>query len=173
MSGLCRSNPGALAQAPGPNAAFGGPKPACEMQMGTTTYNPGAQAPQHTKGTLKMSMSKQDFIALADMVRNHNRYTSTPFTSEQMDALAGFCRSQNAAFKRERWIGYIAGSNGPSGGSIKAPKAAKRDTACEGGCGKVRSVICSDSPAQWLCFDCSQARADDRAQRRAESGHAQ
>ena len=29
-----------------------------------------------------------------------------------------------------------------------------KDSPCSGGCGKVRSILCSDSPAQWLCFDC-------------------
>src|SRR5271157_4773320 len=30
----------------------------------------------------------------------------------------------------------------------------KRDTQCQGGCGKVRSILCSDSPADWLCNEC-------------------
>ena len=30
----------------------------------------------------------------------------------------------------------------------------KNDTPCQGGCGKVRSILCSDSPADWLCNDC-------------------
>ena len=30
----------------------------------------------------------------------------------------------------------------------------KRDTPCQGGCGKVRSILYSDSPADWLCNDC-------------------
>ena len=29
-----------------------------------------------------------------------------------------------------------------------------KDTQCQGGCGKVRSILCSDSPADWLCNDC-------------------
>jgi hypothetical protein len=29
-----------------------------------------------------------------------------------------------------------------------------KDTPCQGGCGKVRSILCSDSPADWLCNDC-------------------
>lgn len=33
-----------------------------------------------------------------------------------------------------------------------------RDTNCQGGCGKVRSVLCSDSPADWLCDDCRKKR---------------
>jgi hypothetical protein len=34
-----------------------------------------------------------------------------------------------------------------------ANKTAK-DTPCQGGCGKVRSILCSDSPTDWLCNDC-------------------
>jgi len=29
-----------------------------------------------------------------------------------------------------------------------------KDTQCQGGCGKVRSILFSDSPADWLCNDC-------------------
>lgn len=29
-----------------------------------------------------------------------------------------------------------------------------RNIPCQGGCGKVRSILCSDSPADWLCNDC-------------------
>jgi hypothetical protein len=29
-----------------------------------------------------------------------------------------------------------------------------KDTLCQGGCGKVRSILYSDSPADWLCYDC-------------------
>ena len=29
-----------------------------------------------------------------------------------------------------------------------------KDTQCQGGCGKVRSILCSDSPTDWLCNDC-------------------
>ncbi len=29
-----------------------------------------------------------------------------------------------------------------------------KDTLCQGGCGKVRSILFSDSPADWLCNDC-------------------
>ena len=30
----------------------------------------------------------------------------------------------------------------------------KNDTLCQGGCGKVRSILCSDTPADWICNDC-------------------
>ena len=29
-----------------------------------------------------------------------------------------------------------------------------KDTQCQGGCGKVRSILCSDSPTDWLCYEC-------------------
>ena len=80
-----------------------------------------------------MSMSKQDFIALADAIREHNRYvdarsaTSTPtahspFNAGHLEVLASFCKRQNSAFMPDRWTGYIAGENGPSGGTIKAKR---------------------------------------------------
>jgi hypothetical protein len=65
-----------------------------------------------------MAMSKQDFIALADAVRT----SSEPFTPAQLDTLASFCKRQNSAFMRERWVGYIQGENGPGGGSVKPSK---------------------------------------------------
>jgi hypothetical protein len=67
-------------------------------------------------------MSKQDFIALANVVRLHNSgnpFDRFEFTADQVSTLANFCEGQNPNFNRERWLGYIAGTNGPSGGSIK------------------------------------------------------
>jgi hypothetical protein len=76
-----------------------------------------------------MAMSKKDFIALADAIREHNavleRYGKgkfTPFSPDQINTLADFCRSQNARFMRERWLGYISGENGKNGGAIR-PKS--------------------------------------------------
>lgn len=57
-----------------------------------------------------MSMSKKDFIALADEIRHDG------LTPEQLDSLASFCKRQNSNFMKDRWLGYIAGTNGPSGG---------------------------------------------------------
>ena len=59
-----------------------------------------------------MSMSKKDFVALADAVRADNTAWHT------IEALADFCRAQNPRFDRERWVGYITGKCGPSGGRI-------------------------------------------------------
>lgn len=59
-------------------------------------------------------MTKKHFIALADHIRQH----PTQFDDRRLDILADFCESQNPRFKRERWIGYINGTNGPCGGRI-------------------------------------------------------
>lgn len=69
-----------------------------------------------------MSMSKQDFVALADAIREHNRYEGDKFTDEQLNTLAMFCRGQNSAFMQDRWLDYIVGKCGKNGGAIKAPK---------------------------------------------------
>ena len=65
-----------------------------------------------------MSMSKKDFIALADFLKAR---TITPnnggtFTPYQIEQLADFCQWQNSNFNRERFIAYINGECGPSGG---------------------------------------------------------
>lgn len=66
-----------------------------------------------------MGMTKQDFIALADTIRDHNtRKPGLRFKHYHINAIADFCRSRNPRFNRERWLGYIAGTNGPNGGSL-------------------------------------------------------
>jgi hypothetical protein len=67
-------------------------------------------------------MTKKTFIALADSIREHNVVSGnntdyTAFTTNQIEALADFCQSQNSNFNRDRFLGYIAGTNGPSGGA--------------------------------------------------------
>jgi hypothetical protein len=63
-------------------------------------------------------MSKKHFIALADAIREWNAvYKEQGFTPFQIDRLALFCEKQNSNFKRERWLGYIAGTNGKNGGA--------------------------------------------------------
>ena len=61
-----------------------------------------------------MSMSKQDFIALADVIR-----ADGSFSTDQIEALAQFCRAQNYRFMADRWYGYIAGNCGKNGGKVK------------------------------------------------------
>jgi hypothetical protein len=60
-------------------------------------------------------MGKKQFIALADVIRAADRLSS--FSDYQISILAAFCEAQNPRFNRERWLGYIAGTNGPSGGA--------------------------------------------------------
>jgi hypothetical protein len=66
-----------------------------------------------------MSMSKRNFINLADAIRT--LITSDDGSSVEMAAvietLADFCQSQNPNFKRERWLDYVAGNCGPNGGA--------------------------------------------------------
>ena len=69
-------------------------------------------------------MTKKNFIALADSIREVNArsrrengsYTPEHFSPANVAALADFCQSQNPNFNRERWLGYIAGENGKNGG---------------------------------------------------------
>jgi len=72
------------------------------------------------------TMTKKHFIALADSIREHNKVKRNvfgvnaermTFNTEQIDALADFCAQQNSNFNRERWLGYIAGTNGKNGGA--------------------------------------------------------
>jgi hypothetical protein len=69
-------------------------------------------------------MTKKDFIALADMIREHNKAykdsarVDVQFGPHQINCLANFCSLQNPAFMRERWLGYIAGTNGKNGGKV-------------------------------------------------------
>lgn len=78
-----------------------------------------------------MSMSKQDFIALADAIKDHNAMAgnnslaqlgselNSPFNPAHLNVIAIFCKRQNSAFNRDRWFDYIAGECGPSGGKVK------------------------------------------------------
>ena len=67
-------------------------------------------------------MSKKHFIALADSIIDYNtdapNIGHTPFNGRQLELLAAFCGQQNPRFDRERWLGYIQGTNGPSGGRV-------------------------------------------------------
>ena len=71
-------------------------------------------------------MTKQHFIALADMVRRANSIVSSDtgdtvehFTHHAISELADFCAAQNPAFNRARWLAYVAGDCGPNGGTVK------------------------------------------------------
>jgi hypothetical protein len=72
-----------------------------------------------------MSMSKRDFIALADAIRDSNQrfesgaITAQRFSEEHCCVLADFCKAANPNFKRDRWLDYIAGNCGKNGGAVK------------------------------------------------------
>jgi hypothetical protein len=57
-----------------------------------------------------MSLSKKDFIDLADRLRG--RF----LPDEIRDVLIDFCKSQNSQFDKNRWLGYLNGECGPNGG---------------------------------------------------------
>jgi hypothetical protein len=68
-------------------------------------------------------MTKKHFIALADAIRVHQEKQYRNGVIEQapylIDTLADFCAGQNPRFNRDRWIGYIQGTNGKNGGKVK------------------------------------------------------
>jgi hypothetical protein len=84
----------------------------------------------------RLAMTKKQFIALADVVRSAKPRTPNPKRADlserwkgfdegmhdewemMRDRLADFCASQNGKFDRARWLGYIAGDNGPNGGKV-------------------------------------------------------
>jgi len=66
-----------------------------------------------------MSMSKKDFIALADAFRSLPQDAATWDRTEVLVRLRDFCTAQNGAFKPDRWIDYLLGKCGPNGGAIK------------------------------------------------------
>jgi hypothetical protein len=66
-------------------------------------------------------MSKKDFIALADAL-NESRpmfdAVRTKQWAQDVGTIRQVCAKANPQFNSERWLGYIAGTNGPSGGKI-------------------------------------------------------
>lgn len=65
-------------------------------------------------------MSKKHFIALADAIIAHNaRPGNTKFTEDQLNTLVRFMAGENPRFDSGRWLGYIEGKNGPSGGKVE------------------------------------------------------
>ena len=61
-------------------------------------------------------MTKKNFIALADYIKDARQYCPA-FTDQQIGHLANFCHSQNPAFNRTRWLAYVNGTGGPNGGA--------------------------------------------------------
>ncbi|MFZ1074779.1 MAG: hypothetical protein WAN50_00165 [Minisyncoccia bacterium] len=66
-------------------------------------------------------MSKKDFIALADAIKEHNRTSiqANHFQPAHLATLASFCKGVNYNFMQSRWLDYIAGQCGPNGGTPK------------------------------------------------------
>ena len=61
-------------------------------------------------------MSKKHFIALALVVRG--MLSRGEISDNGIKALADFCRDQNSAFMRERWVDFIYGRCGSNGGRV-------------------------------------------------------
>jgi len=79
----------------------------------------------------RLAMTKKHFIELADVIRkqkpifvdgdSHKRGGEYLAGRLEMwewmrDRIADFCATQNSRFDRARWLGYVAGDNGPNGG---------------------------------------------------------
>lgn len=78
-----------------------------------------------------MAMSKKDFIALADAIRESAATGQGQLASEvvlwsrnHLRVLADFMHTQNPRFNENRWFGYLYGECGPNGGSVKKSKVA-------------------------------------------------
>jgi hypothetical protein len=63
-----------------------------------------------------MSMSKKDFVALADHLKEYRDQV----TPDIQLALICFCREANPNFMPDRWVNYLNGKCGKNGGKIKA-----------------------------------------------------
>ncbi len=63
------------------------------------------------------AMSKKDFIALADAIKN-----MSVGPEEKRNIAEGLCstlRASNPRFMKDRFMGYVMGENGPGGGAVK------------------------------------------------------
>jgi hypothetical protein len=75
------------------------------------------QAQGKEAGNKLSAMSKKDFIALADAIKN-----MSVGPDEKRNIAEGLCstlRASNPRFMKERFMGYVMGENGPSGGAVK------------------------------------------------------
>lgn len=69
-------------------------------------------------------MSKRDFIVIAEALRQTKPKDGAALDShaqwqQDCNAIADVLRGTNPRFLRERWLGFIDGTNGPSGGRGK------------------------------------------------------
>lgn len=70
-------------------------------------------------------MTKKHFIALADAFRSEKpgeNWDPNKRVQWELDvkAVANVCAQFNPRFNRERWLGYIAGTNGKNGGEVQS-----------------------------------------------------
>lgn len=65
-----------------------------------------------------MTMTKKHFISLAAAIRDNRKV----YSEAVIRKLAAWCWSENQDFNESRWLSYIAGECGPSGGRIKPPR---------------------------------------------------
>lgn len=75
-----------------------------------------------------MPMTKKDFIALADALRERYPHVRDINSPEESDIRSGYdlaievihdkLVSMFTRFNGERWVGYIRGENGPNGGRV-------------------------------------------------------
>jgi hypothetical protein len=70
------------------------------------------------EGILAEGPSNKDYVALADHIKMHNSITAPEnhFNDTHLSSLADHMKSQNSAFMKDRWLGYVKGSNGKNGG---------------------------------------------------------
>lgn len=70
-------------------------------------------------------MTKQDFIALANALKITKIEGGTlddravRMWIETRNVIADVCARSNPRFDRNRWLAYISGEVGPSGGAVK------------------------------------------------------
>ena len=77
-------------------------------------------------------MTKKDFIIIAEALREASQQANIRAgqTGVDMNAGVGFATRfladalslHNERFKKERWLAYVAGTQGPNGGKVRQPR---------------------------------------------------
>jgi hypothetical protein len=72
-------------------------------------------------GYITEGPSKKDYVALGDHIRMHNKIAppENQFNDTHINSLADHMKSQNSAFMKDRWVGYVKCQNGKNGGDVK------------------------------------------------------
>ena len=88
---------------------------------GESEVNKAANDASKNPPAKKIAMSKKDYVLIADSIK------SSGLAPEQQEAFAnhisGSLKRDNSAFMQDRFVDYVMGRGGPSGGRVKAPKA--------------------------------------------------